>query len=286
MEKGTVKKGKKKCFVIMPISDHSNYPDGHFTRIYEQIIKPAIEDADYDPIRVDENKISAGILGKIIDNVSESEMAICDLSSRNPNVLYELGLRHAYGKPVVLICDEKTERIFDVAGINTVQYKSTRLYEEVIEARKNISEAIKATEKSPTALNIIKKQEAKVDDSNHIDDNAYIKYMLNSMMEKMSNIQNMDVSATLEREEQEREQRKRLYNIIKQNIVLIKNAIKRQDVSTKQLMIYQKQLISYKMRLSELPITSSNDVNLILIESEINSLLELIEEELKSRDKL
>lgn len=47
-------------------------------------------------------------------------MAICDLSSRNPNVMYELGIRQAYGKKVVLIQDDATDKIFDVAGINTV----------------------------------------------------------------------------------------------------------------------------------------------------------------------
>ena len=45
-------------------------------------------------------------------------MAVCDLSDQNPNVLYELGLRQAYDKPVVLIKDDITKEIFDVSGIN------------------------------------------------------------------------------------------------------------------------------------------------------------------------
>lgn len=72
-------------------------------------------------------------------------MAICDLSNRNPNVLYELGLRQAYDKPVVLIQDDKTNKIFDVSGISTVFYKSARLYEDVLEARENIKKAILST---------------------------------------------------------------------------------------------------------------------------------------------
>lgn len=77
-------------------------------------------------------------------------MALCDLSNRNPNVLYELGLRQAYDKPVVLVQDEKTPRIFDVSGINTVQYSSDRLYENVIEARKKITEALISTRDGET----------------------------------------------------------------------------------------------------------------------------------------
>ena len=122
----------EKCFVMMPISDQGDYPKGHFDKIYEQIFKPAIEKAGYEPYRVDENKLCDSIIGKIFSALQESPMALCDLSNRNPNVLYELGIRQAYDKPVVLVQDEKTERIFDVSGISTVQYSSKRLYEDVL----------------------------------------------------------------------------------------------------------------------------------------------------------
>ena len=93
---------KEKCFVIMPISDQGDYTMGHFTKVYEQIIKPSIEEAGYEAYRVDENNICDSIINKIFDAIQECPMAVCDLSNRNPNVLYELGLRQAYDKPVVL----------------------------------------------------------------------------------------------------------------------------------------------------------------------------------------
>lgn len=133
---------KEKCFVMMPISDQGDYPEGHFQKVYEQIFQPAIEQAGYQPHRVDEDAISDRIIDKIFREVQECPMALCDLSNRNPNVLYELGLRQAYDKPVVLVQDEKTDRIFDVSGISTVQYKSQRLFEDVLEARDRIAKAI------------------------------------------------------------------------------------------------------------------------------------------------
>lgn len=136
---------KERCFVIMPISDQGDYPAGHFTKVYDQIIKPAVEEAGYEAYRVDENNICDSIISKIFSAIQDCPMAICDLSNRNPNVLYELGLRQAYDKPVVLIQDEKTQKIFDVSGISTVFYRSARLYEDVIEARENIKKAITAT---------------------------------------------------------------------------------------------------------------------------------------------
>lgn len=149
---------QEKCFVIMPISDQGDYPAGHFTKVYDQIIKPAVREAGYEPYRVDENNICDNIINKIFDAIQECPMAICDLSNRNPNVLYELGLRQAYDKPVVLIQDEKTEKIFDVSGISTVFYKSARLYEDVIEARDNIKKAILSTKdgKMNTLVRIVK----------------------------------------------------------------------------------------------------------------------------------
>lgn len=136
---------KEKCFVIMPISDQGDYPAGHFTKVYDQIIKPAVEEAGYEAYRVDENNICDSIISKIFSAIQDCPMAICDLSNRNPNVLYELGLRQAYDKPVVLIQDDKTDKIFDVSGISTVFYKSARMYEDVVEARDSIKKAIQAT---------------------------------------------------------------------------------------------------------------------------------------------
>lgn len=154
----TKEEKKEKCFVIMPISDQGDYLPGHFTKVYEQIIKPSIEEAGYEAYRVDENNICDAIINKIFNAIQECPMAICDLSNRNPNVLYELGLRQAYDKPVVLIQDDKTEKIFDVSGISTVFYKSARLYEDVIEARENIKKAILSTKegKINTLAKIIK----------------------------------------------------------------------------------------------------------------------------------
>ena len=93
-------------------------------------------------------------------------MALCDLSNRNPNVLYELGLRQAYDKPVVLVQDDKTERIFDISGINTVSYKSNRLYENILEARERITEAIIST-KEGKETSIIKIWQAVAADISH-----------------------------------------------------------------------------------------------------------------------
>ncbi|MCH5297890.1 MAG: hypothetical protein J1E85_09495 [Ruminococcus sp.] len=178
-------KFKKTCFVMMPISKQPGYDDDndHFTKVYEQIFSPAIIKAGFIPHRVDENKISDSIINKIFDAIQKCPMALCDLSARNPNVLYELGLRQAYDLPVVLVKDEKTDTIFDVSGINTVEYNSHRLVENVNRAIDDIADALKATDegKETTVVKIVKAQSANfLDVEVSSDDNITI--MLNSIM--------------------------------------------------------------------------------------------------------
>ncbi|MDO5540600.1 MAG: hypothetical protein Q4F83_11115 [Eubacteriales bacterium] len=207
-QKATIEKDRedeKRCFVMMPISDQGDYPQGHFTKVYEHIFKPAIEEAGFEPYRVDENKICDSIINKIFDAIQNCPMALCDLSNRNPNVLYELGLRQAYDKPVVLVQDEKTERIFDVSGINTVRYSSSRLYENVIEARKRIAEAIISTRdgKEYSMVKIMKAGVANVS-SVSISRDDKLEIMLNGIMRDIQDLKDSDSKKSTIQNELER----------------------------------------------------------------------------------
>lgn len=197
MENTTEKKSKEfqeeleRCFVIMPISDQGDYPKGHFTKVYNQIFKPAIIAAGYEPFRVDEDKISNPIINKIFDAVQNCTMALCDLSNRNPNVLYELGLRQAYDKPVVLVQDEKTPRIFDVSGINTVQYSSERLFENVMEAREKITDALISTRdgKVNSIVKIVQAESASMK-TGEVSQEDRMEVMLSGIMSEIKEIRN------------------------------------------------------------------------------------------------
>jgi hypothetical protein len=133
------------CFVLMPIADHSDYPDGHFRKVYEDIFQPACNKAGYKAIRADDvlqtNFIHLDILQKLID----SPMAICDLSSRNPNVLFELGLRQAFDKPTVLVQNIGTPKIFDISLFRYTEYDKELKYRDVLSAQNAIAESIIAT---------------------------------------------------------------------------------------------------------------------------------------------
>lgn len=136
---------KKKCFVIMPISDTEGYDKGHFTRVYEHLIKPAVIEAGFEPVRADDTSKANFIVVDILKQILECEMAICDLSSRNPNVFYELGIRQAFNLRTVLIKDIKTPMPFDIAGIRTLSYNESLRIDEVKKAIPEIAKCIRET---------------------------------------------------------------------------------------------------------------------------------------------
>lgn len=150
--------GKKTCFVIMPISDCEGYESGHFTRVYEHIIKPACEKAGFEPIRADETSKANVIIVDILQQIYNCDIAICDLSSRNANVFYELGFRQAFNKKTVLIKDTKTAMPFDISGIRTLTYNENLRVDEVAKIVPEISKSLIETEKAePDEVNSLLK---------------------------------------------------------------------------------------------------------------------------------
>lgn len=145
MSKTTSEKEAVECFVIMPISNQNDYDDGHFTLVYEDIIKPAIQANDMKPIRADETKNTNLIQLDILKRIIETPIAICDMSSKNPNVFYELGMRQAFDMPTVLIKDEETSAPFDISGLRYITYNKNMKHREVKSAVEELTKCIKET---------------------------------------------------------------------------------------------------------------------------------------------
>lgn len=137
--------GNKICFVIMPIADVPSYDNGHFGRVYDYIIKPAIIKAGFIPLRADEVQKTNYIIIDILQHIINSDMCVCDLSSRNPNVLYELGIRQAFNLPVTLIKDKITPRMFDIQGLRDVDYEESLRIDSVESAIEKLAGTIKNT---------------------------------------------------------------------------------------------------------------------------------------------
>ncbi|WP_269849509.1 ParB N-terminal domain-containing protein [Methanosarcina horonobensis] len=133
----------KECFVIMPITDRSPYEEGHFKIVYDHLIKPACALAGFAPIRSDEIKNTNFIVKDILTRLLNSPMAICDLSGQNPNVLFELGIRQSFNKPVTIIKDLITPRIFDIDGLRCLDYNESLRVDQINSSIKLIADTLK-----------------------------------------------------------------------------------------------------------------------------------------------
>ncbi|MEB7917484.1 P-loop NTPase family protein [Enterobacter mori] len=158
----------KKCFVMMPIADHKDYPVGHFQRVYDYLIKPACEKAGLEPYRADDNKASDMIMLDILQKLVECDMAICDISSRNANVFFELGLRQAFNKKTILITDGLQSAPFDISGLRHISYSSDLRVDTVAKEVPAIANMLFETEKLEdnkvnSIINLLQIKPAKVE---------------------------------------------------------------------------------------------------------------------------
>lgn len=104
------------CFVMMPFAP----PIGdYFGKIYE----PAITKAGLKAMRADDDIFGTGkIIDQIWNGIHSAKVLIAELTNRNPNVYYELGLAHALKKPVVLVCSNEQDVPFDLKHIRVIYY--------------------------------------------------------------------------------------------------------------------------------------------------------------------
>ena len=127
MEKTRASDKRPLCFVLMPFGskpDPSGGPNINFDRIYKEAIKPGVEDAGMFPVRADEEKLGGIIHRQMFERLLVCEFAVADLTTSNPNVLYELGIRHAARPRTTLTIYAASSPLpFDVNLLRTQPYQ-------------------------------------------------------------------------------------------------------------------------------------------------------------------
>ncbi|MCK4403810.1 MAG: hypothetical protein KAW02_01845 [candidate division Zixibacteria bacterium] len=141
----------KTCFVIAPIGDPESDTRKRSDQILKYLITPAASECGYDAIRADQISEPGMITSQVIQRIVDDPLVIADLTGRNPNVFYELAIRHALRKPLVQIIKKGEPIPFDVAGTRTVQVDHHDL-ESVEAAKKEIVKQIKAVEKDTSEI--------------------------------------------------------------------------------------------------------------------------------------
>lgn len=133
------------CFVMMPFAS----PIGDY---YSKIYEPAIRKAGLRPVRADSEIFGTGkVIEQVWAGIHSAKVLVAELTGRNPNVFYELGLAHALQKPVVLISANNDDVPFDLKHIRVIYYDvldpfwGTKLLDKVAE---NILSAIRNPEEA------------------------------------------------------------------------------------------------------------------------------------------
>jgi hypothetical protein len=119
-----VENSSKNCGLIMPIAECDGCSPAHWLEVRSIIVSAVatIGAPKFKTKMVSDGEATGTIQGRIVRNVYNNEIVVCDVSGRNPNVLFELGLRIAFDRPVVLIKDDATDFAFDIGPLEHLVY--------------------------------------------------------------------------------------------------------------------------------------------------------------------
>jgi hypothetical protein len=143
---------KKHCFIVAPIGEAGSDVRRRSDQVRKYIIKPIAQDVcGYELQRADEIAEPGIITSQIIEHVLEDELVIADLTGWNPNVFYELAIRHLVRKPFIQLINSVEEIPFDIAQNRTISFDHKDL-DSVELCKEELEKQIHAIEKDPTKV--------------------------------------------------------------------------------------------------------------------------------------
>ncbi len=118
----------KVCFFIAPIGDDGSEVRMHSDLFLGQIVEPVLNQLGFKVIRADKINTAGMITSQIIEHIINSGIVVADLSFHNPNVFYELSLRHAQNKPTIHIIRKCDKIPFDINTFRTITIDDSSIY--------------------------------------------------------------------------------------------------------------------------------------------------------------
>jgi heterodisulfide reductase subunit C len=137
----------KTCGLVMPISSIDERTEQHWLDV-RSVLNDAIKDAGFEANLVSDADDIGVIQKRIVQNLYENPLVLCDVSARNPNVMFELGMRLAFDKAVIIVKGDHTPYIFDTGQIEHLEYPRDLRFTDIVKFKKNVTYKIKATYES------------------------------------------------------------------------------------------------------------------------------------------
>ena len=133
-----------RCGLVMPISAIDDLPESHWDEV-RAVIKESLTDTDFIVELVSDSNEIGIIQKRIVQNLYDNDIVICDVSAKNPNVMFELGMRLAFDKPAIIIKDDKTNYSFDTSPIEHLQYPRDLHYHAIQAFKVKLRDKVRAT---------------------------------------------------------------------------------------------------------------------------------------------
>lgn len=127
---------------ISPVNEDKLYNEQHWEDVLELIIEATESTKLFEAFPMWKDNSSDQISETILGNIASMDIAICDISSLNANVMFELGLWMATKKPVILLCDTGTVQPFDFKDLRHISYPKTLSEKGKLKAKKELSDSI------------------------------------------------------------------------------------------------------------------------------------------------
>jgi hypothetical protein len=135
------------CGLVMPISAIDGCSAEHWVEV-KNIVSDAIKDIEevsFVTKLVSEQDDVGVIQKRIVQNIYSSDVVVCDVSCKNANVMFELGMRLAFDKPTILIKDDATDFSFDTGVIEHLVYPRDLRFSRIVTFKKLLAEKVLAT---------------------------------------------------------------------------------------------------------------------------------------------
>ncbi|GEN80701.1 hypothetical protein [Actinotalea fermentans] len=136
-----------KAFVVMQVGEKDSIERRRADDIYNYIVTPALTEFGITPYRADLDPSPGGITAKMLSELINSRLIIADLTGRNPNVFYELGIVHAFAKPLISVAEAVTDLPFDTKDERVIELgmwgEAGLTYVQGEQAKQSLRESLK-----------------------------------------------------------------------------------------------------------------------------------------------